>query len=251
MVADALSQKSDVGELMTISLPKFSFLAEMKESDSHEEIQSIRSRLSKDPETVPGYTICGGWLCYNGRIMLPINSSLKVTILKEFRNTPSAGHEGYFRTYKRVMHNFYWKGVKRDVRPYVEECEVCQRSKYEIYHLPLPIPDRIWEDILLDFIDGLPKSGGKSTIMVVVNRLSKYGHFVPLAHPCTARLVAEEFAEHIFKLHAMPQSMVCDRDPIFISQFWTEFFYLQGTQLKRGTAYHPQTDGQTEVLDRC
>lgn len=161
MVADALSQKSDVGELMTISLPKFSFLADMKESDSHEEIQSIRSRLSKDPETVPGYTICGGWLCYKGRIMLPINSSLKATILKEFHNTPSAGHEGYFRTYKRVMHNFYWKGVKRDVRPYVEECEVCQRSKYETYHLPLPIPDRIWEDILLDFIDGLPKSGGK------------------------------------------------------------------------------------------
>ena len=109
----------------------------------------------------------------------------------------------------------------------------------------------IWEDISLDFITGLPKSKGFEAIFVVVERLSKYSHFIPLKHPYTARKVAEVFTKEIVRLHGVPQSIVSDRDPLFISVFWKELFRLQGTILKMSSSYHPETDGQTEVVNRC
>ncbi len=103
----------------------------------------------------------------------------------------------------------------------------------------------------MDFIIGVPKSGNKSVIMVVVNRLSKYAHFCALPHPFTPTLVAQSFMDQIFKLHGMPTSIVSDRDPIFTSNFWQELFKLQGTQLQLSTSYHPQTNGQTEAVNKC
>jgi hypothetical protein len=138
----------------------------------------------------------------------------------------------------------------------VAECEVCQRNKGETVKSlgtiqPLPIPPAIWKDISMDFITGLPKSGNKSVIMVVVDRLSKYAHFFPLHHPFTAPTVAQIFMDQVFKLHGMPNSIVSDRDPTFTYNFWQELFKLQGTQLHLSSAYHPQTDGQTEVVNKC
>jgi len=109
----------------------------------------------------------------------------------------------------------------------------------------------VWEDISLDFIEGLPSSHDNDSILVVVNRLSKYAHFVALSHPFSTKTVVEQFVEHIIKLHGMPKFIISDRDPIFISKFWQEFFTMSGTQLKLSYAYHPQTDGQTKVVSRC
>jgi transposase InsO family protein len=115
---------------------------------------------------------------------------------------------------------------------------------------PLPAPSGIWEDLSLDFITGQPPSHGCTTILVVVDRFSKSAHFGALHPTYTAYKVAQLFLDMVCKHHGMPRSLVSDRDPIFISQFWRELFKLSGTQLRMSTAYHPETDGQTEVLNR-
>ena len=108
----------------------------------------------------------------------------------------------------------------------------------------------MWSDIGLDFVEALPKVRRKSVILTVVDRFSKYCHFIPLAHPYTAESVANAFFTDIVRLHGMPQSMLSDRDPIFTSTFWRELMRLMGTKLHMTSAFHPQADGQTEAADK-
>jgi hypothetical protein len=102
----------------------------------------------------------------------------------------------------------------------------------------------------MDFIEGLPKVGGKSIILTVVDRFSKYAHFIPLAHPYSASTVARAFFDDIVRLHGIPLSIVSDRDPVFTSNFWKDLFAMCGTSLRMSTAFHPQTDGQSEAVNK-
>lgn len=134
---------------------------------------------------------------------------------------------------------------------FIKQCQVCQQAKHLHTHpqgllQPLPIPDGAWQNISLDFIEGLPKSEGYSVILGVVDRFTKYAHFLPLKHPFTAMSVARVLFDAVIKLHGLPVSMVSDRDKVFTSQVWKELFRLLGVKLDLSTAYHPQTDGQTE-----
>ncbi|WVZ10094.1 hypothetical protein V8G54_014624 [Vigna mungo] len=146
--------------------------------------------------------------------------------------------------------------MTKDIKRFVQQCQVCQRNKYDTAASPrllqpLPVPDHVWQHITMDFIEGLPNSFGKQVIFVVVDRLSKAANFMALQHPYTALTVAQCFLDNIFKLHGFPTTITSDRDPIFISQFWKDFIAVQGVQTQLSTAYHPQTDGQTEVVNRC
>lgn len=166
------------------------------------------------------------------------------------------GHSGQKATFHRVNYLFVWKGLKRDVISFVTQCKICQQAKPTHIHpagllQPLPIPEGAWRDISLDFIEGLPKVDGYSVILVVVDRFTKYAHFMALKHPYTASSVALVLYDNVFKLHGMPQSMVSDRDKVFTSSLWKELFKVEGVSLLQSTTYHPQTDGQTERVNQC
>jgi hypothetical protein len=116
---------------------------------------------------------------------------------------------------------------------------------------PLPVPRDAWEDVTMDFIEGLPKSQGFSVIMIVVDTFTKYSDFIPLKHPYIAATMAQLFLHNIVKLHSMPYTITSDRDAVFTSKFRKELFTLWGSKLQMSIARHPQTDGQTERVNQC
>ena len=151
---------------------------------------------------------------------------------------------------------FYWPKLHQQVKEYVRTCPVCQKNKAE--HLPYPglleplhVPDMAWTHISIDFIEGLPKSNGKDVILVVVDRFTKYAHFISLAHPYTVAQIVTVLTDNVFKLHGMPVVMVTDRDRIFTSNMWQSMFKAMDVKLHLSTSYHPQTDGQTERVNQC
>ena len=112
------------------------------------------------------------------------------------------------------------------------------------------VPDQAWQVVTIDFIEGLPNSSSYNCILVVVDKFSKYAHFIKLAHPFTALKIAKLYMDNIYKLHGMPKAIVFDRDKIFISMLWQELFKLTGSELRMSSAYHPQSDGQTERVNQ-
>ena len=174
-----------------------------------------------------------GRLYHKGRIILPTSSPFIVQLIEEFHSTPSGGHSGALKTYEHLASSVYWRGMVKQMHKYIADYLVCQRSKYDSLGpigllQPLQIPNQIWEDLNMDFILGLPRLRGIDCILVVVDGFSKYAHFLGVRHPFTARMVAEIFAMEIIRLHKVPLSIVTDRDPLFMSNFWTELFKNMG-----------------------
>ncbi|KAL4558785.1 hypothetical protein LXL04_036987 [Taraxacum kok-saghyz] len=257
-VADALSRKETEPEFSNVEMGFWKFWDKLKEELKQDEfINKIKAELEADSGSQQGFSVFQvGNLLYKKRLVIPAKSALIPEIISEFHNSPIGGHSGEKKTYQRAVLEVYWVGMRRDIVDHIRKCVVCTQHKSLTSApagllQPIPLPTRLWEEITMDFIEGLPKSEGWNVILVVVDRLSKYGHFIPLRHPFTAATVANSFMKEIVRLHGMPSSIISDRDKIFTSHFWLEMFRLHGVQLKKSTAYHPQTDGQTEVVNRC
>lgn len=254
--ADALSRKEVGAQLLALSVPSSIQLEEIgKEVDNNPDLQEIVKDIRAGGASHPNYTLVQGCLLRQGKLVIPKESRLVGVILSEFHDGKLGGHGGVvLKTQKWIGELFYWHGMMTDIKRYVANCQTCQRHKYSTLVpggllQPLPIPSAIWEDISMDFVEGLPKSSGFNSVLVVVDRLSKYAHFLGLKHPFTAPEVAVVFVQEIVRLHGFPKTIVSDRDKIFTSLFWNELFKLAGTNLCFSTAYHPQSDGQTEVTN--
>jgi len=170
-------------------------------------------------------------------------------VIASLHSSPIGGHSGIQSTYYKIKSLFHWKGLRKAVDDLVKQCVVCQQAKHELTPpagllQPLPIPVVAWQDISLDFVEGLPLSGQCNVILV-------YAHFIPLKHSFTAHQVAISLLDTVIKLHGIPSSIVSDRDRIFLSTVWQQIFTKLGTKLLHSTAYHPQIDGQTERINQC
>ncbi|MCH79856.1 Ty3/gypsy retrotransposon protein, partial [Trifolium medium] len=258
VVADALSRapESTSSVIMQLTVPQFLFLEELKQELLADPVFiDLRDRCLADPLSLPDFHVVDGLLLRRGRIWVSPASRFKQLLLREFHETLVGGHAGLSRTMKRLAENFYWDNMKKEAQLFIRQCVVCQKTKYLTGKpngllQPLPLPNNVWEDISMDFVTGLPNSKGYTVIMVVVDRFSKGIHLGVLPTSFTAYKVAELFVSMVCKLHGLPKSIVSDRDPIFISRFWADLFKFSGTLLRMSSSYHPQTDGQTEVMNR-
>jgi hypothetical protein len=158
------------------------------------------------------------------------------------------GHSGERETYQRIKLYFYWPKMKQHVTAFVKNCAVYQKNKSENVSYPgllqpLPLSDMVWTHISMHFIEGLPKKNNKDVILVVVDRLSKYAHFIPLSHPYTTVEIAQLFLDNVFKSQCLPKVILANKDPIFTSSIWQTLFKAMGVQLHLvGAEYGPDTN---------
>jgi hypothetical protein len=257
LAADALSRVSHLMAIQSRSVVQPAWLQEVINSYiTDTDAQRRLTELSISSPDEHGYALQQGINHFQGRVWVGSNSALKTKLITEFHSSAIGGHSGADATYQRIKRLFAWPGLKAQVSDFVRQCDICQHAKHSTTHpsgllQPLPVPTGPWQDITMDFIEGLPLSEGYNSILVVVDRFTKFAHFLPLRHPFTAPSVARLFVDSIVKLHGMPRSIVSDRDHIFTSSFWKLLFQQLGTKLKFTTAYHPQTDGQSERVNQC
>ena len=204
----------------------------------------------------PLYTLHHGMLYLDAKICIPAScSSLQLAILNRFHDSPLAGHYGLARTAELVSRYFTWPGVHTFVKTYVASCSTCARNKTTRHAphgllQPLQTPRQPWESISLDWITDLPPSNYCDAILVVVDRFTKQAHFIPTTKSLAAPDVARLFLDSIVRLHGFPREIISDRDPIFTSHFWRRILQLSSISPCLSTAFHPQSDGQTERMNQ-
>jgi hypothetical protein len=193
-----------------------------------------------------------GTILFKNRICVPEIDSLCETILKEAHDSAYSIHPCSTKMYQDLKQKYWWYGLKKDVASHVALCDVCQRVKAEhqrpagLLH-PLKIPEWKWEDIGMDFIVGLPRTyTGYDSIWVIVDRLTKVAHFIPVKTTYSGARLVELFMARILCLHRVLKKIVSDRGSQFTSWFWQKLHECLDTRLNFSSAYHPQTDGQTE-----
>ena len=167
---------------------------------------------------------------------------------------PFTGHVGMRKTLELVDRQFHWRGLRGDTIQYVKTCPTCQmmksdnRAKAGLLQ-PLEIPSRKWAHVTTDLVTDLPESNGFTAIIVFVDKLTKMVHLARMQKGSHSHGICPDFCrQHVFRLHGLPEVIISDRDPCFTGKFWRSLFDLLGTDLRFSTAFHPQTDGQSERM---
>ena len=162
---------------------------------------------------------------------------------------------GLLRHLELVSHDYWWPQQCQFIQQYVKSCDICARGKAVRHHpygllKPLPIPSRCWQSVSMDFITDLPVSAGHDSILVVVDHLSKMAHFIPCSKDITSEQTASLIFQHVVHLHGLPDSIISDQGPQFAARFWSHLFQQLGTSINLSSAFHPQTDGQSEQVNQ-
>jgi hypothetical protein len=272
VVADALSRRETTSEVAAMFTTRKELLLDMDRAGievAMEGVQSYLGKLTLEPtlleqirvaqltddelikireEVVKGgrddFSISeDGTLKYRNRLCVPKEDNLRKEILTEAHQSLYTIHPGSTKMYRDLRERYWWNGMKKEVAQFVERCLTCQRVKAEHQKpagmlKPLTIPEWKWEHITMDFVTGIPRTmTGLDAVWVVVDRLTKSAHFLPIKTTYDMNRLAKEYVDEIVRLHGVPVSIVSDRDPRFTSQFWKGLQAAMGTKYKCGKCY--------------
>jgi hypothetical protein len=213
----------------------------------HEKIKAGRAKCFRKDDQ--------GIVWFNNRIVVPKNEEIRQQILDESHLSRYSVHPGSTKMYHDLKQHYCWTKMKIEIARYVARCDTCRRVK--AIHMKtagplqsLPIPTWKWEDISMDFIVGLPRTGkGYDSIWVIIDRLTKIAHFLLVKTNHPVAVYAQLYIAHILSLHGVPKTIVSVRGPQFVSKFWEELHKALDTKLLHSSTYHPQTSGQTERVN--
>ncbi|GJU92561.1 putative reverse transcriptase domain-containing protein [Tanacetum coccineum] len=229
--------------------------ARKPENIKSEDVGGMLIENAKFPEAIREQKLeprADGTLCLNGRSWLPCYGDLRTVIMHESHKSKYSIHPGSDKMYQDMKKLYWWPNMKADIATYVSKCLTCAKVKAEHQRpsglLVQPkIPEWKWDNITMDFVTKLPKSSqGYDTIWVIVDRLTKSAIFTPMRETDPLDKLARMYLKEVVTRHGIPVSIICDRDPRFASNFWRSLQNALGTNLDMSTAYHPQTDGQSE-----
>jgi hypothetical protein len=260
VVADALSRRADhKGSVSINNISEINF--------SNSLINQIKSAYVKDNDCTAiindcnsnklyDYLIADGLIFKGDAVYVPNDEPLKSLLLTEVHDSKLSGHVGIAKTIELLQRQYYWPGMRENVKKWIKSCVKCQSNKSSHLHKQgllqsIPSPSVNWECVSMDFITQLPPTtSGYDAIVVFVDKLSKMVHIVPATTSISAPDVAVMFYKEVVRLHGVPKSIISDRDPRFTSNFWKCLWSLLGTKLSMSTAFHPESDGQTERTNR-
>ena len=251
VIADALSRRYT---LLTQLDYKIFGLETIKEQYVHDDDFKDVLLQCKDGKAWNKFVVNDGFVFRANKLCIPA-SSVRLLLLQEAHGGGLMGHFGAKKTEDILADHFFWPKMRRDVERFVSRCTTCQKAKSRLnahgLYMSLPVPNAPWEDISMDFVLGLPRTRkGRDSVFVVVDRFSKMAHFIPCHKTDDATHIADLFFREVVRLHGVPNTIVSDRDVKFLSHFWRTLWAKLGTKLLFSTTCHPQTDGQTEVVNR-
>jgi hypothetical protein len=250
-VVDALTRKCLLMQEFRVKNLGFDNLKEMYRDhlDFKEAYEASENPVLRERSQWIEYMILDGLLFKGNQLCMP-KCSMRENLLKEKHSGGLVGHFGHDKMFSKLNGSYFWPGMRTNVNKFVDRCGIYQHAKGKrkntgLYQ-PLPIPERSWDAVRMDFILGLPRTKrGYDSIFLVVDRFSKMAHFIPCQKTNDATHIANLFSKEVVRLHSLPRSIVSDRDTKFVGHLWRTLWKNLGTIFSFSSAYHPQTDGQT------